>query len=78
MRDSGAVEKPHPRVGPKPDAEKAVRNSRSCVTCIGVILPALLMEREKALFQQPHSHLLESEETVTQREALPAQRLLKG
>ena len=53
--DSGAVEKPHLGAKSKPDAETVVRNSRSSVTCTGVILSATLTERGEALFQQPHS-----------------------
>jgi len=64
IRDSGAVEKPHFGVKSKPDAETAVRNIRSSVTCAGVILSVSLMERGNALFQQPHSYLLRSDVKV--------------
>jgi len=57
IRDSGAVEEPHLGARSRPDAETAVRNRRSSVTCTCVILSASLMERGEALFQQPHSHL---------------------
>ena len=53
--DCGAVEKPHLGAKSKPDAETVVRNSRSSVTCTGVILSATLTERGEALFQQPRT-----------------------